>query len=68
MLINIGRIMLKLQERRNGQSNHNILQYVKQKRLSSYGHVMKRDNKYIAKDITTMKVGGKRPRERPILR
>ena len=31
-------------------------QYVTQKQLSWYGHVMRRDDKYVAKEITTMKV------------
>ena len=42
--------------------------HVTQKRLSWYGIVTRRNNKYIAKDITAMKMGGKRPRGRPRLR
>ena len=45
-----------------------ITAYVTQKRISWYGHVMRRRDKNVAKEITTMKVGGKRPRERPRLR
>ena len=35
--------------------------YVTQKRLSLYSHVMRRDDKNGANEVTTMKVGGKRP-------
>ena len=43
--------------------------YVTQKRLSWYGHVMmRREETNVAKQVTTMKVGGKRTRGRPILR
>ena len=45
-----------------------ITTYATQKRLSWYGHVMLREDTNVAKHITTMKVGGKRPRGRPILR
>ena len=45
-----------------------ITTYATQKRLSWYGHAMRRDYKNAAKEGTTMKVGGKRPRGRPILR
>ena len=45
-----------------------ITTYVTQKRLSWYGHVMRREDTNVAKHITTMKVGGKRPRGRPRLR
>ena len=45
-----------------------ITTYVAQKRLSWYGHVMRRDEMNVAKHVTTMKVGGKRPRGRPRLR
>ena len=39
-----------------------------QKRFSWCGNVMRRDDKKVAKAITTMKVGGKRPRGRSRLR
>ena len=42
--------------------------YVTQKRLSWYGHVLRRDDTNVAKHVTTMTVGGKRPRGRPKLR
>ena len=42
--------------------------YVTQKRLSWHGHVMRRDDNNIAKEVTTMTVGGKRPRGRTRLR
>ena len=45
-----------------------ITNYVTQKRLSWYGHVMRRDDMNVAKEVTTVKVGGKRPRGRPRLR
>ena len=45
-----------------------ITAYVTQKRLSWYGHVMRRDDKNVANEIKTMKMGGKRPRGRPRLR
>ena len=45
-----------------------ITAYVAQKRLSWYGHVMRREDTNVAKQVTTMKVGGKRPRGRPRLR
>ena len=45
-----------------------ITTYVTQKRLSWYGHVMRREDTNVAKQVTTMKVGGKRPRGRPRLR
>ena len=45
-----------------------ITTYVTQKRLSWYGHVMRREDTNVAKQVTTMKVGVKRPRGRPILR
>ena len=45
-----------------------ITTYVAQKRLSWYGHVMRREDTKFAKQVTTMKVGGKRPRGRPRLR
>ena len=46
-----------------------IASHVTQKRCSWYGHVMRRDDKNVAKQATTMKVGGgKRPRGRPRLR
>ena len=45
-----------------------ITTYVTQKRLSWCGHVMRRRDKNVANEITTMKVGGKRPRGRPRLR
>ena len=46
-----------------------ITTYVTQKRLSWYGHVMmRREETNVAKQVTTMKVGGKRPRGRPRLR
>ena len=38
-----------------------------QKRISWHGHVMRRDDTNVAKELTTMKVGGKRPRGRPRL-
>ena len=42
---------------------------VTQKRLSWYGHVMmRREETNVAKQVATMKVGGKRPRGRPRLR
>ena len=41
---------------------------VTQKRLSWYGHVMRREDTNVAKQVTTMKVGEKRPRGRPRLR
>ena len=45
-----------------------ITTYVTQKCLSSYSHVMRRDDTNVAKKVTMMKVGGKRPRGRPSLR
>ena len=45
-----------------------IITYVAQKRLSWYGHVMRREYTNVAKQVTTMKVGGKRPRGRHRLR
>ena len=45
-----------------------ITKYVTQKRLSWYGHVLRRQDPNVAKQVTTMKVGGKRPRGRPKLR
>ena len=45
-----------------------ITTYVTQKRLSWYGHVSRRDDTNVAKHVTTMMVGGKRPRGRPKLR
>ena len=45
-----------------------ITTYVAQKRLSWYGHVMRREDTNVAKQVTTMKVGGKRARGRPRLR
>ena len=45
-----------------------ITTYVTQIRLSWYGLVMRREGTTVAKQVTTMTVGGKRPRGRPILR
>ena len=45
-----------------------ITTYVTQERLSWYGHVMRREDTNVAKQVTTMKVGGERPRGRPRLR
>ena len=46
-----------------------ITTYVTQTGLSWYGHVMmKREETNVAKQVTTMKVGGKIPRGRPRLR
>ncbi len=45
-----------------------ITTYVTQKRLSWYGHVMRREDTNVAKEVTTIKVGRKRPRGRPRLR
>ena len=45
-----------------------ITTYVTQKRLSRFGHVMRREDTNVAKQVTTMKVGGKIPRGRPKLR
>ena len=45
-----------------------ITTYVAQKRPSWYGHVMRRYATNVAKQVTTMKVGGKRPRGRHRLR
>ena len=45
-----------------------ITTYVTQKRLSWYGHAMRREDTNVAKHVTTMKVEGKRPRGRPRLR
>ena len=42
--------------------------HVTHKRLSWYGHVMRRDDTNVAKQVTMMKVGGKIPRGRPRLR
>ena len=42
--------------------------YVAQKRLSWYGHVMRREETNVAKQVITMKVGGNIPRGRPRLR
>ena len=42
--------------------------YVTQKRLSLYGHVMRREDTNVAKQVTIVKVGGKRHRGRPRLR
>ena len=38
------------------------------KRLSRYDHVMRRDDTNVTKEVTTTKVGGKRPRGRTRLR
>ena len=45
-----------------------ITTYVIQKRLSWFGHVTRREETSVAKQVTTMKVGGKRHRGRPKLR
>ena len=45
-----------------------ITTYVTQIRLSWYGHAMRRDDTNVTKEVSTMKVGGKRPRGRPRLR
>ena len=45
-----------------------VTKYVTQKRICWYGHGMRRDDTNVAKEVTTMKVGGKRPRGRPRLR
>ena len=45
-----------------------ITTYVTHKRLSWYGHVMRRNDTNVAKQVTTMKVAGKRPRGRLRLR
>ena len=45
-----------------------ITTYVAHKRISWYGHMMKREYTNVAKQATTMKVGVKIPRGRPILR
>ena len=45
-----------------------ITTYVTQKRISWYGHVMRREDTNVAKQVTTMKVGGKRPRGRTKMR
>ena len=45
-----------------------ITTYVTQKRLSWYDHVLRRDDTNVAKHVTTMTVGGQRPRGRPKLR
>ena len=42
-----------------------ITTYVTKKRLSWYGHVMRREETNVARQVTTMKVGGKTPRGRP---
>ena len=42
--------------------------HVTQKRLSWYGQATRRDDKNVAKEVTTMKVGGKTPPGRPRLR
>ena len=53
---------------RSGAMVKPITIYVTQQRFSWYGHVMRRDDTKVAKEVTTMKVGGKRPRGRPRLR
>ena len=45
-----------------------ITTYVTQKRLSWYGHVLRRDDTNVAKHVTTMTMRGKIPRGRPTLR
>ena len=45
-----------------------ITTYVTQKRLSWHGHVMRREDTNVAKQVTTMTVGGKIPPGRPIQR
>ena len=45
-----------------------ITTYVTQKRFSWYCHVPRRGDMNVAKQVTTMKVGGKIPRGRPRLR
>ena len=55
----------KLKEFRSDAMVNPITTYVAQKRLSWYGHVMRREDKNVAKQVTTMKVGGKTPRGRP---
>ncbi len=45
-----------------------ITTYLTQKRLSWCGHVMRREDTNVAKHVTTMKVGGKKPRGKPGLR
>ena len=42
--------------------------YVTQKRLSWYGHVMRREDTNVAKQVTTMKVGGEETSRKPKLR
>ena len=44
------------------------LPHVTQKGLSWYGHVLRREDTNVAKQVTIMKVGGKRHRGRPTLR
>ncbi len=45
-----------------------ITAYVTQKRLSWYGHEMRIEDTNVAKQVTTIKVGGKRSRGWPRLR
>ena len=45
-----------------------ITTFVTQKRLPWYGHVIRREYTNVAKQVTTIKVGGMRPRGRPRLR
>ena len=45
-----------------------ITTYIPQKRISWYDHVMRREDTNVAKHVTTMKVGGKRPRGRQLCR
>ena len=46
----------------SGAMQWSITIYVTQKRISWYGHALRRDDKNVSMEVTTMKVGGKRPR------
>ena len=58
---------MKRSGRCNGQANQHA-HYVTLKRHSCYGHAMRRDDKNVTKEVTTMKMGRERPREWPKLR
>ena len=59
---------IRNEKSRTGAMVKPITTYVAQKRISWYGHAIRREDTNVAKQVTTMKVGGKRPRGRPRLR
>ena len=57
---------IKNEKRNNGQANHQICH--PETHFVFLVIILRRNDKNVAKEITTMKVGGKRPLVRPILR